>query len=121
MDISKLRKQVSNLNKERAKLLNKLLRPKKMIRGSIYEAGRKCGNPNCKCAKGEKHISYYLSTRRDGRTKLIYVRNTDKDYVIGEALNYRAYQKSMSKLRKLNNNIFEILKELRDLNTKDYK
>lgn len=34
---------------------------------------RVCGKPNCKCAKGEKHISLYISLRYKGKRKMIYV------------------------------------------------
>jgi len=34
---------------------------------------RTCGTKNCKCAKGEKHVSLYLSTRVGKARKMIYV------------------------------------------------
>jgi len=34
---------------------------------------RSCGKKNCKCAKGEKHVSLYLSTRVGKSRKMIYV------------------------------------------------
>jgi len=93
-----------------------------MIRGSLYEIYRKCGNPNCKCAKGEKHgPSKYLSIREKGKTRLIYVRRRDEKWVTKEANNYRKYQKSMAEIRKINEKIFEILKRIRDSRIKEYR
>ena len=43
------------------------------MRGSIVVLGTKCGNPRCKCARGEKHQQYYFSLTKDKRTKLIFL------------------------------------------------
>ena len=57
----------------RSKLL-KLLHGRALIRGSLVTMARTCGNPNCKCATGEKHVSLYLATRvAKGKRKMIYV------------------------------------------------
>lgn len=45
------------------------------INGAIVKMARVCGNKNCKCARGEKHISDYF-TYRDKykkRTNMIYI------------------------------------------------
>jgi len=42
-----------------------------MVDGSIYTVYKKCGNKNCRCAKGELHGPFkYLSKKVDGKTKL---------------------------------------------------
>lgn len=46
----------------RSKLL-KFLRDRPFIRGSLFLMARTCGNPTCKCTRGEKHESLYLTTR----------------------------------------------------------
>lgn len=43
------------------------------MRGSIVALGTKCGNPKCKCARGEKHQQYYFSLTIDRKTKLIFL------------------------------------------------
>jgi hypothetical protein len=34
---------------------------------------RTCGTAGCKCTRGQKHVSLYLSIRVKGRRKMIYV------------------------------------------------
>jgi len=121
MDISKLRQRVYRLDQRRRKLQGYLLKPRKMIRGSLYEIYRKCGNPNCKCARGEKHQGKYLSVKKKGKTKMTYVRRGDEKWVTTQANNYRRYQKWMADVRKINKEIFEILKKIRDSKVRDYK
>ncbi len=54
-------------------LLRRMPRSPKIIKGSLVELKRVCGKPNCRCQKGEKHTSLYLSQSRQGKTKMIYV------------------------------------------------
>lgn len=34
---------------------------------------RACGNPNCKCRKGDKHPGYYLMWKEKKMTKGVYI------------------------------------------------
>ena len=40
--------------------IHQLINEKRFIRGSFYYLRNKCGKKNCRCAKGEKHISLYI-------------------------------------------------------------
>ena len=44
------------------------------IVGSLVKIQRRCGNPNCRCAReGPKHAAYLLTTKVNGKTRAIYV------------------------------------------------
>lgn len=51
--------------------LAQLVHDKEIVLGSLVEMKRKCGKPNCKCVKGRKHVSLYLSCRYKGKRKMI--------------------------------------------------
>lgn len=51
----------------------KLIRKGNFIRGNLVIMKRTCGNPNCKCARGEKHESLYIHTVKNGKQKMIYI------------------------------------------------
>jgi hypothetical protein len=121
MDISKLRKKVYLLDVERRKIQNYLLKPQDMIRGSLYKMYRRCGNPNCKCARGDKHEGNYISMSKDGKTHLTYVKNKHIDGVKKKTSNYKKYQRRMARIRKINKEVFSILKKIRDEKVKEYK
>jgi len=53
--------------------LSKRVRDRRWLRGSLVTMSRTCGTAGCKCTRGEKHVSLYLSIRVDGRRKMIYV------------------------------------------------
>ncbi len=44
-----------------------------LIRGTLLERQRSCGNPRCHCATGAKHRAVYLMLRQDGRLRQLYI------------------------------------------------
>lgn len=54
-ELSDLRKQVADLNKKRLDAINRVLNTKPYIAAQVYERFKTCGNPKCKCARGEPH------------------------------------------------------------------
>ena len=54
-NLSALRKKVSDCNRKRDAAINRVLNTKPYIAAQVYERYKKCGNANCKCAKGEPH------------------------------------------------------------------
>lgn len=112
MDLSKLRQKVYQLNMERSKLLSRVLRPGKMIQGSLYQMRRGCGNPNCKCAKGQKHTSWYLSQRFEGKTKLKYIGRILPAWLTEMVYRYQYHKKILAKIRKIDNEISNLLNQL---------
>lgn len=44
-----------------------------LLRGSVVVMARACGKPSCRCARGEKHCSLYLSIKEGKSRKMIYV------------------------------------------------
>jgi hypothetical protein len=53
--------------------LTKLINYSQFIKGGVVTSGRKCGKPQCKCTKGEKHLSTYLSIKHNGKRQMVCV------------------------------------------------
>jgi hypothetical protein len=55
--------------------LHQLINQNRFVRGSFYYLRNKCGKKNCKCAKGEKHISLYIqkNVKGKGKTKKTFI------------------------------------------------
>ena len=78
-----------------------------LIIGSVVMYRSKCGK-NCTCNNGEKHITYYLSSKKEGKTKNLYL----PPGAVEEArkMNER-YQKVKESLQKISLCNYEILKK----------
>jgi hypothetical protein len=68
-------KNINYLARHRDNLLKRLNSSDPFIRGSVVKIARACGNSNCKCAGGEKHVSDYLTYRHKDKkkTSTIYI------------------------------------------------
>ena len=53
--------------------LAKLVHDEALLVGSLVAMARTCGKPRCKCRRGDKHVSCYLSIRIAGQRKMVYV------------------------------------------------
>jgi hypothetical protein len=47
-----------------------------ILNGGIYRQQIRCGRPNCRCAKGEKHTGYYFFARVGGKLRKKYIRRS---------------------------------------------
>ncbi len=68
---SKSRQQLLQLSRAITRLCQRIVAAKTLTKGSIYKQKKKCGNTNCKCARGELHSTNILSFSEQGRTRLI--------------------------------------------------
>ncbi len=78
-----------------------------LIIGSVVMYRSKCGK-NCTCNNGEKHITYYLSSKKEGKTKNLYL----PPGAVEEAreMNER-YRKVKETLQKISQYNYESLKK----------
>src|SRR6266545_5775613 len=53
--------------------LTSMLQSRPMLRAGLVTMARSCGKKACKCAKGEKHVSLYLSLKVGRSRKMVYV------------------------------------------------
>lgn len=53
--------------------LAQLLHDRELIHGSVVSMSRACGKSACRCARGEKHESLYLSVKLKGNRRMVYV------------------------------------------------
>jgi Family of unknown function (DUF6788) len=67
--LSLLRSQLNQAPQQLAALLALCFGRESLLPGSMYTLRRKCGKPNCHCARGALHESTILSYRGQGRPK----------------------------------------------------
>jgi hypothetical protein len=67
------RLSIETLEARRAAKVRELASVGPVLQGSLCNVGVTCGNPNCRCARGEKHRSNILTRKVRGKTKSLYV------------------------------------------------
>lgn len=112
MNISNIRKQILERNNERNQLVQTILRAGKMIKGTLYESARVCGNPNCKCARGERHVSWYLIVTKEGRSKQKYVGAKVPPNIRKLVERHHDYKRAVMRIRAIDREVSRLINNL---------
>lgn len=106
MKASKELRKISDLAlRSRRHGLVKLLPPaEQILRGSLVERYVTCGNPNCKCARGERHgpIWYLTVTLGPGRTTGGIIPTEKVEEVHRWIENYQTFKEKLEKISEIN-------------------
>jgi len=120
-DASRLRLKLRQTEEERSRHLERLLSERgPLIRGSYVEQPGRCGNPSCKCARGEFHSAAALYGRVEGRATCIYVPVADRQRVKMLNQRDREFRKARATLAKLGRKTVELAMQLQEALTESY-
>ena len=73
-----------------------------LMRGSVVELAMRCGNPNCRCARGEKHKKYHNSMSKKGKTKMIYLGKAREQIARQYSGNYKTLLEIVEEMTMIN-------------------
>jgi len=79
-----------------------LVHDRTLIIGSLVEMARTCGKPNCKCTTGEKHKSWYLSMRHEGKRKMMHIPRVCEKEIFEGVKTYRELWEQMEVISEAN-------------------
>ncbi len=93
---------VKGLLRKRQRILKAIELNPRIIKGSPVSLARECGRPNCRCLKGKKHVSLYVSQSYKARTKMTYIPHRYEKTVKECADSYRRLLKAIGELSEVN-------------------
>lgn len=102
------KKEIQRLKHRKAALEKQMGTLTPLMRGSVVELATTCGNPNCRCAHGDKHRKLYFSVSDKGKTKLIYLGKERATIAKQYADNYKALAEIIDEMTSVN---MDLLKE----------
>ena len=86
----------------RKMVLSKMPKLEESIRGSLVIMNRFCGKPNCRCQRGQKHKSVYISQSQRGKTRMIYIPQASVKKTAEYIKNYRKAKGILNTLSDIN-------------------
>src|SRR5580765_7020099 len=97
----------SDLKRRRRQLLRKLPPLDTVLRGSLIERYKRCGNPRCKCANGPGHgPKYYLSVSHAGKSpQMDYVPQAEHAVVSEYLDNYARVREILEEISQINHEL----------------
>ena len=76
---------------------------KKIVKGTVNKIYTKCGNPNCKCAKGERHPAFQLTYKAENNlTKTVYLNKNKVSMALERIENYKLARELFNEIVELN-------------------
>jgi intergrase/recombinase len=93
---------VDELNQRQQQLKAKIKQLLDLLIGSVVSYQMKCGKKNCKCAQGERHICFYLSYKKQGKTVNSYVPKHLVDKARSMTDNHKELKQVLAELSEVN-------------------
>jgi hypothetical protein len=97
-EISSLRAELLKAQQQLSQLLEACVAREPLLPGSLYTLRRKCGKSNCRCNRGELHVSTVLSYRGQGRSRNISPPPEQLESLRSMTLDYRRCRQARAKL-----------------------
>lgn len=86
-----------------------------MVQGSFYRLRRKCGNPRCRCARGELHASWVITRSESGQHRIYPVPDEQRAWLRQLTAEYRRYQRARAVLVKRHQKMLVLVDGLAEL------
>jgi len=99
---------LDELKKRQQQLKTKIKQLLDLLIGSVVGYQMKCGKKNCKCVQGERHICFYLSYKKQGKTVNNYVPKHLVDEARSMTDNHKQLKQVLAELSEVN---FELLRQ----------
>jgi len=91
-----------SLLKRRKQMRNKMNNLGPILQGSVTTVAVRCGNPNCRCTRGQRHRSICLSYSRQGKTQMFYLGHKLAPKAQEWVDNYRQLRRIVQELSDIN-------------------
>ena len=123
MSIEDLNDSLLKLQQERQRLLNSLMQKHELAIGTVSMIRRKCGNPNCHCAKGPGHpqVLFLFKDTETGHRRCKYVRKDDESRMLRAGEHYREFREALKRLRAIDKQEKQILMALAEKRAVHYE
>ena len=110
---SRLRQRLLQASERLQDQIERVLEEKgPLIRGSFGARSRVCGTPGCRCTRGEKHTSKYLTATDQGKVRQVHVPASDEEQVAAGVARYRRFQRMRKRLVELDALVLELVDDL---------
>ena len=110
---SRLRQRLLQAAEQRREQVERLLQEAgPLIRGSFGTRARVCGNPGCHCARGERHVSKYLTATDGDRQRQVHVPVADEQRVAEGVSRYRRFKETKKRLVEIGEKELELVEDL---------
>ena len=114
MDAPRLRQRLRQFLDELPAILHPVFLSSPLWRGGVSDSRRKCGKENCRCTRGELHVSPYLADRSGEKQRSFTLEGGDLRLFTTMTEDYRAVRSARAELVKITREMLGILDALEE-------
>lgn len=87
--------------RRRRSRLAQLAHQHRFLRGTLSLRSRRCGKPNCRCARGQLHVSLYVVQSHDGKLRQVCIPKAWEERVREAIRNHQELQRLVEEISEL--------------------
>lgn len=114
-DLQQLRQQLWRVYQAAGRTLRHLQRQDSLTPGSFYLQKRRCGKPNCRCARGELHQAWVISRSQGGASRTFMVPAEQRARLRQLTWEYRCYQRARALLARRQGQLLALADRMAEL------
>jgi Family of unknown function (DUF6788) len=86
-----------------------------LVKGSVYQIARRCGNPRCRCARGQLHRNFVLTWSEQGRHHMLSLRPERLAEIRPKSQEYARFRRARAEVTVLYKRILAVLDQIEEL------
>ena len=108
-ELSRLRSTLGDRLSELRRVLKVAFGRSPLVKGNVYELARKCGKPNCICARGELHRSMVLTWSEQGKSRLFSLSSERVGEVKKKSEEYLRFRRARARVTEIHREILGLM------------
>jgi Family of unknown function (DUF6788) len=114
-ELSRLRSALRGCLAELRRVLKVVFGRSALVKGNVYELARKCGKPNCICARGQLHRSMVLTWSEKGKGRLLSLPSERVREVQKKSEEYLRVRRARARVTEIHREILVLLDRIEKL------
>jgi hypothetical protein len=113
--LSRLRQELLESLERLRQTIEVVLARGPLIKGSVYQISRRCGNAHCRCTRGQLHRNFVLTWSEQGRHHMRSLPPARVAEIRKKSKEYARLRRARSEISALCNRILALLDQIQEL------
>ena len=113
--LSRLRQELLKVLERLGKTLEVALARAPLVKGSVYQIARRCGNPRCHCTRGQLHRNFVLTWSEQGHHRMRSLPPQRVSEVRQKSKEYARFRRARAEIAVLYKRILALLEQIQEL------
>ena len=113
--LSRLRRELLELQEQLGKTLEVAWAGTPLVKGSVYEIARRCGNPQCRCTRGQLHRNIVVTWSDQGRHRMRSLPPERVREIRQKSKEYARFRRARAEVSSIHDRMVVVLDRIQEL------